>query len=245
MDKKFTVQRPVKMDGPRNFRDLGGYPAKKGMTKKGVFYRSDGLQLLSDQDRQWILAHDIRCIIDLRNENEAIRQPDALGKDFTYYNIPMSDKKAEIDGREIYPDSLSELYKLILTRHMKDFVRVMRIFIEQNGLPLVFHCAVGKDRTGLTAMLLLSVCGVSEEVTLADYETSAQNMEPLYNKMKEEFQSRNVEVPDDLLTSPAEEMKKAMDFLHKFWGSAEGYLKAGGLTENELSRLRELFIESI
>ena len=68
-------------------------------------------------------------------------------------------------------------------------------------------------------------------------------MEPLYNKMKEEFQSRNVEVPDDLLTSPAEEMKKAMDFLHKFWGSAEGYLKAGGLTENELSRLRDPFNE--
>ena len=38
--------------------------------------------------------------------------------------------------------------------------------------PLVFHCASGKDRTGLTAMLVLHCCQVPLAAILDDYHLS-------------------------------------------------------------------------
>ena len=36
--------------------------------------------------------------------------------------------------------------------------------------PVVFHCAAGKERTGILAGLLLSALGVSDETIMEDYE---------------------------------------------------------------------------
>ena len=235
---EIRVNAPEMLDGPRNFRELGGYPAKDGAIKKGILFRSDGLQSLSDRDREWMNEQDITCVIDLRSENEAVIKPDALGNGFEYHHIPMSDKMGEKDGKEIYPDSISELYRLIL-----GFARVMRIMLERNGRPLVFHCAVGKDRTGMTAMLILWLCGVPDDVIEADYSVSEHNMKPIFDRLRETFEEAHMEVPDVLFGSPAEEMAKTMDYVRENWGSAAGYLEACGLSEEELDRLCELFVE--
>ena len=240
---EIRVNAPEMLDGPRNFRELGGYPAKDGVIKKGILFRSDGLQSLSGRDRQWMKEQDITCVIDLRSENEAEKKPDALEDGFEYHHIPMSDKMGEKDGKEIYPDSLSELYRLILDRQMEGFARVMRIMLERDGRPQVFHCAVGKDRTGMTAMLILWLCGVPDEVIAADYAVSERNMKPVFDRLRETFEEAHMDVPDILFGSPAEEMTKTMGYVRERWGSAAGYLRACGLSDAELERLCELFVE--
>jgi protein-tyrosine phosphatase len=41
--------------------------------------------------------------------------------------------------------------------------------IVEGDVPLVFHCAGGKDRTGTLAALILTVLGVPEQTVIADY----------------------------------------------------------------------------
>ena len=42
--------------------------------------------------------------------------------------------------------------------------------------PVLFHCSAGKDRTGLTAAILLSLAGVSDEDIVKDYTRSEREL---------------------------------------------------------------------
>src|SRR5437588_10808562 len=45
----------------------------------------------------------------------------------------------------------------------------LRAIAEADGVPLLYHCSAGKDRTGWLSAVLLSVLGVDRETILADY----------------------------------------------------------------------------
>jgi len=46
--------------------------------------------------------------------------------------------------------------------------------IESSDRPVMFHCTGGRDRTGITAALLLQVLGVSREAILSDFVLSTK-----------------------------------------------------------------------
>ena len=48
------------------------------------------------------------------------------------------------------------------------------IAADDDGLPMVFHCHAGKDRTGVIAALLLESLGVPRSVVVDDYEATAR-----------------------------------------------------------------------
>lgn len=80
--KKWSVNSPVPMDGACNFRELGGYPAKEGIIKKGCFYRLDALHRLSENDLSWMEENQITYVLDLRSRSEVERSPDRIRKIF-------------------------------------------------------------------------------------------------------------------------------------------------------------------
>ena len=45
----------------------------------------------------------------------------------------------------------------------------LRLIAEPDNLPIVFHCIGGKDRTGMTAAILLTLLGVPWRSVLEDY----------------------------------------------------------------------------
>ena len=45
-------------------------------------------------------------------------------------------------------------------------------FADPNNYPMNFHCAVGRDRTGTTAFLILGLLGVDEETLIREYYSS-------------------------------------------------------------------------
>ena len=51
---------------------------------------------------------------------------------------------------------LYHLYINILTNYKHAFLEEMRIIASEND-GIIFHCTAGKDRTGLTAMLILAL----------------------------------------------------------------------------------------
>lgn len=48
----------------------------------------------------------------------------------------------------------------------------LRVCADPEHQPVLFHCTSGKDRTGVTAALLLSAVGVPREVIVQDYHES-------------------------------------------------------------------------
>src|SRR5260370_41936188 len=55
---------------------------------------------------------------------------------------------------------------------------------DRNNHPLVFHCSVGKDRTGVLAALLLAAAGVIDEDIVHDYTLSAPFMLELRDRWR-------------------------------------------------------------
>ena len=51
-----------------------------------------------------------------------------------------------------------------------------RAFADEMSLPAVFHCAAGKDRTGVLAAVVLDAVGVSSAAVIADYALTAQRI---------------------------------------------------------------------
>lgn len=241
MDCRISI--PVKMDGAHNFRDLGGYPASGGMTRRGCFFRSDSLAGLSGADRSWMRQMGITCVLDLRSRKEIEQAPDSLDDSFLYYPVCMSDRMTGAADLKQFPKRLSELYIEILNSYQQEMLQVMQVLVERAGKPAVFHCTAGKDRTGVTAMLLLSLAGVPEELIIRDYASSAENMAPVFQQQKLMLEKAGWKVPEALFSSPAEEMELAMEYLKATWGDTEQYLISCGASRTDLMQLKALLVE--
>ncbi|MFT6406601.1 MAG: protein-tyrosine phosphatase [Arenicella sp.] len=180
-------QRILEIDGVINFRDLGGYQTKDGRTVSwSKVYRSAQLDRLSEQGIEDMAALGIRTVIDLRFSQETKRYPtmrlavpeaDILswhdefdGGRHEKSEAIMRSWQQSLDSNDVaqvreamrvnYPKKLyshSAIYKKMLTR-----------LLDQHT-PLLFHCAAGKDRTGVAAALILSLLGISDEVIIEDY----------------------------------------------------------------------------
>ncbi len=57
---------------------------------------------------------------------------------------------------------------------------------------VLFHCAAGRDRTGLVALLLLALAGVEDGAIADDYELSTPEPVPLFAEMGHEDQGPEI-----------------------------------------------------
>lgn len=241
-DSTLYTSEPVCLDGPRNFRDLGGYPVMGKTTRKGVLYRSDSLASLSERDILWIKKHKIHHVIDLRSEVETKKSPDRLPKDIEYFAIPMSDRLPNLSGRENTSYRLSCLYHYLLDTQKKQFGKVMELISDKSDGGIVFHCTLGKDRTGIVAMLIMDLAGVEENHICRDYATSASNLAPRLETIRQYYHQLGWDVPESLLASPQSEIKETYRFLKSKWGGAWGYLKECGLENETLNHIKAILV---
>ncbi|CEI81018.1 Tyrosine-protein phosphatase precursor [Oceanobacillus oncorhynchi] len=237
----FNPARHIALEGTQNIRDLGGYPTKDGkQTKWGKYYRADSLHQVSPEGHAFLQKErGIHTVIDLRMSMEGkYRKEDKARYDF--YNIPLLDPATFTTKM---PKSLVEMYILMLETSKPKFKQIMDIFLENKGNPVLFHCRVGKDRTGVLAAILLDLAGVPRDIIVKDYALTGE-----YKKITDEelhhrppLMSRN-QFKAMLSCEPAY-MEAFLDYLYKEYGSAADFLKVIGLREEEITDLRDDFIE--
>ena len=171
--------RHLTFDRLHNFRDLGGYAAADGRTVRwGRLYRSDSLGKLTpgsaDHDR--FLTLGVRTVIDLRYPWEierAGRVPEQPGLD--YHNLSIEHRpydQAAIDPTVDPWRHLADRYAEVIEDGVQEIRQALHVIAAADSPdsgPLVFHCASGKDRTGLIAAFVLTLLGVSEDDILADF----------------------------------------------------------------------------
>lgn len=240
MEEQF-VSRPLLLTGAKNVRDLGGYPTGNGATAQGVFLRGDGLSALTEEDISALAQYGVRRVVDLRSGMELQRQPDPFGNvpEIAYDSVPMLDQMNSSGFQGQLPASLSELYCALLDGDAASIGRVMKLLAEEEGAVL-FHCTAGKDRTGVIAMLLLDLAGVSEEDIVADYGVTETYMAAKFEAQRAAAAAAGFDLPDFLFRSQPEEMRRTLEHLHTAWGSAEAYLTGpAGCSSELIARLRE------
>jgi len=243
------MERIIALHGAHNFRDVGGYRTDDGGTLAWrLLYRSDGLSRLDDHDVEVLDALGLQSVLDLRTERELAergrfpvdRHP------VHFHHLPMIDVTWGLDeGPEPGAPTwtfLHRKYAEMLAEGEWWVAKAFHLLAVPGALPAVFHCAAGKDRTGILAALVLSSLGVADDDVAADYALTRDGM----RRMSAWAERSNPELAEALRNHPAshlaaepEAIARLLDDLRARHGSIPGYLVTIGVSEAVLGRLRD------
>jgi protein-tyrosine phosphatase len=244
-----VCERNLGFAGAYNFRDLGGYPTAGGArTRWGRVFRSDTLAL-KESDFEVFDCLGIRVVYDLRSDLERATTPNRLPPgDRLVECIPLASEEAVRPAIEAgLKDGeafLADLYLSMLEHCAEDFGRILTGLADDSKLPAVFHCAAGKDRTGVVAAVLLSVLGVDEEVVLDDYElTSLYRTPEMVASSLDRLSADSIisaEAVAGILRTPRWAMRSALVEVSRRHGGIVGYATGPGRVDAQVvETLRE------
>ena len=255
----------------RNARDFGGMVTADGKKiRPGVIIRCASLYKLDKKDIAKLSEeYKVSKIFDLRSPHEKEKKPDAVIPGAQNIENPYFDadtlamtsgmgsdvrsaiKRAEnrqelIDG---VPD-LATVYPIMVTSDyaVSQMSKCIKIIFSNREGSVIFHCTAGKDRTGMTAAVILKLLGVSDEDILEDYMFTNNTFEKTSS-----FYSRLIRVfmRDKIL---AEKVRKVFlcdeQYIDAFFnaaderfGSFENFVSEGlGITQTEVEDFKNYIL---
>ncbi|MGZ4333028.1 MAG: tyrosine-protein phosphatase [Gaiellaceae bacterium] len=241
------MTRALDWEGCLNVRDLGGVALEDGgETRFGSLIRADNIRRLTSDGWRSLAGHGVSRIVDLRWPEELEDDPprdldidvvhvSLLGELDPEFSDDIADYMAAGDPAGYWAVS----YIRILEAHAPNFARALAAIADAHEGAVVFHCAGGKDRTGLVAALLLRLAGASVDEIARDYALTF------------EMRSRGPDLwveaaPDEterarrafMQNTPPASMQRALEHLEREHGGVEGYLRHAGLDDGRIEVLR-------
>jgi len=227
-------------------------------TRRGRLFRSDALHELTADDVGKLRQMGLQTVVDLRTERELARtgrgplEPELVA--FHHLAVVQegvrgtvtADADAESLAAPAPPgDDLAERYLWYLEVGRDSLVEVLTMLGDGSRYPLVFHCAAGKDRTGVLAALILEILGVDREVIVADYVITAERISFIMERWlaDPEFAERMAKVPPSRFSVEASTMEGFLDGLTSQFGGARAWAVGAGVTEETLGRIEDFLLE--
>ena len=214
---------------------------------------------MTPQELETFQRLGIKCVIDLRSEAENLRHPEPDLNMEVYRCSGVVSKGGE--GIDFSPKGMNQIGEAgekqlqVLTRYYEDMpfqneaFQLMVKKIEAGSVPMCIHCATGKDRTGIAAMIILIMLGVDDETILEDYMLSCRYRQKVLQETLQKSAEKIKESPvleqllimkDGVLEAIGRAVLKNM---HDRYGSYEEYLHIEfGLTPEKLQELRDLYL---
>ena len=212
----FTTEntiRTVDIDGVSNTRDIGGFTTPYGKTLNGLIYRSARIDDITEKGVSQMDALGIRSDIDLRMPGEGKENPSGRENNYKYLDCPSYLNMFE-EGKA---ESVRNIFSL---------------FANPENYPVIFHCSVGRDRTGSVSFILNNLLGVSREEIVCEYAAS--------------FFS----VPGALaVTKESDELLQALNAMYimldgyageTYSEKTENFLLSVGLSAEEITAIRDI-----
>jgi protein-tyrosine phosphatase len=166
---KSETGNSIEIKKVNNFRTVGNIKNSEGKTlKEGKFYRSGHLYKLKKKSFKELESLGIKEIIDLRNSKEISDKPDQLPADIVYKKYSAFEdtgdqltqaKKLVLKGKVNGSDAdkrMLDFYKEYVTENPETIKKIITEILESDQ-PVLYHCTAGKDRTGITTALILTI----------------------------------------------------------------------------------------
>jgi len=236
-----------------NFRDIGGYKTRRGraVAWRRVF-RSGEFARISQEDYQRLMEEIMPAsVLDLRSKEEVERQGIGLlaGADLKYHNVCFIADGGDREANERRYRTFTNMGQFYLDlvgyrEYGQRIVEALEIIADTRNHPLVFNCAVGKDRTGMLAACLLDLLDVDDKDIIEDYCLSEPYMDIILETVKNDPKlAEGVKsLPEYFWKASPRSMKLFLDTLRKEYGSVEGYLQSVGGDSTLAERLRKALL---
>ena len=242
------MRRLLEWEGCLNVRDLGGVAlADGGETSYGVFVRADNIRRLTDDGWRALADHGVARIVDLRWPEELDEdQPRDVDIDVVHVSVlgrfdpDFSDDIRDYMAADDPAGYWAISYTRILEKFAPNFAEALAAIADAPDGAVVFHCAGGKDRTGLVAALLLRLAGAPVDEVARDYAMTFER--------RRRGPDRWVEAAADedersmrlfMQHTPPESMQRAIEQLEREHGSVEAFLVDAGLDGARIEQLRK------
>lgn len=230
-----------------NCRELGGMPGSDGAVfRKGILLRSGSPSLASAKAYEELKRFGVRTVIDLRSKAELEHYGNPFNDGVThFYNIPLfvgdPDSSNDPTMKYLETHTMGDFYIMMVEVLGPQIADILRIITKENDGYILFHCAHGKDRTGVVAALLYMLIGASRENIILNYKVSYKYarhfLDPLI-ELKEPVMRHT-------LRSDAENMVTLLKFFDERYGMDAGrYLQENGMSEEEIQALKEKITQS-
>lgn len=173
----------IKLKSAKNYRDIGNIRLKDGtILPTGKYYRGKTLYKVKNKDLKILTEkYHIKTIIDLRTDKELKEKPNPEIPGVTILHLPIFDaekagvsrdkKSVSLASLKISPEMV-DVYKTMADDECTDNIKTILetiLSLEEDQLPVLFHCSAGKDRTGVISALLLKYFGADDEAIYEDY----------------------------------------------------------------------------
>jgi len=256
----------IPLTGIPNFRDLGGWPISSSdgkSVRRNYIYRCGEPTKATKEAIEKIKSLGINHIFDLRSEPEIQKLQVSEGSsgvvaswpgvertycpvfpDDSYDPVSLAVRHANYFRGDA--ESMAQAYKAILEEGSKSYGLIIRHILEHPppSNAFIVHCTAGKDRTGVLCALLLSLCGVADEVVAEEYaltELGLGTWLPQLVQMIVKHSDVSEEAARNMAGARKESMLTALKMVKDEYGGAEGYFKNKcGVTGEELDKIKTL-----
>lgn len=244
-----------------NFRDMGGLETPYGKIKEGKLYRTSTLVAKTEADKHFIEGLDLDCILDYRITEEAKENPDYVPEGVEYLHVPILREdgalvgltdKAKLKFLRATPEMSKALIEGIsgTYKEMPFSLGYKELFKRMDeGKTIAFHCTAGKDRTGISAMLIelafdRNLEDIKHEYMLSNEMRLATNLR-IKRIMKLALAPKHaIDACWYALTNHVENLETSLALILEKYGTFKNYLKEHyGVTEERIAKWKEYYIE--
>ena len=141
------------------------------------------------------------------------------------------------------PDGLTVLYEMFVEHSKAEFLQLFNLLhqLDDASYPVAFFCNHGKDRTGLTAAFIHSICGVDRETIVTNYALSEHFLKPIQAIVDYEMIDGGL-TPDIMSKTPSTALRSTLEYLDRKYHGVAGYLKSIGFSYSKQDALRARYI---
>ena len=214
------------------------------------------LTRLTPSGRAALVAHGVRTIIDVRTSGELardvgypFRESQAAGEP-AYVNVSFlgdltEEQEARVRATQSVAWRLGELNRMDIDHHRAGVGNIVAAVADAQPGGVLIHCHAGKDRTGMSVGILLSLAGVADDDVADDYALTML----AYEKLIEEWIGTVDEPERDRMRQVAKPTREAMlemlEHVRATYGSVEQYLLGAGVTPDQIAHVRERLVDGL
>ncbi|MQS75419.1 tyrosine-protein phosphatase [Companilactobacillus halodurans] len=250
------MKRILNLEGAINLRELGGYPTKDGTTiKYNKLLRSGDISNLTNKSLKYLKNYGLKYVVDFRSTSEQRTWADTTSNFYKIYSDPVyplrgnGQKLVNLVKHDEY-SYLGAIYQsVVLDAHGQQAYRFLFNLMldnDQDKQSLLFHCAAGKDRTGIGALLILKALNVDYETITKDYlltNLMYEDTKTIEKTLNDKNGNQSINKMN-MTKGDFQSITSIFSAIDHYYGDFENYLNtAMGIDKDKLAKLKAIYTE--